>query len=196
MEPRPRTIKFTFPAERERVRDVRRWARKALAGLGLDPDEEQVADVPLVLSELCGNAIVHACGGDCPDVTLTAGLSLLPAGGLRVEVADPSTVRPEPRDVDKDAISGRGLTLVITYTDRFGVDDLGPDGKCVWAEVALNVASQTAEPTDTAAACVGQDVAVMVAVLRAHTTVRAIRPQPEVGTLPARLILRRQIPAA
>ncbi|MFD7832099.1 ATP-binding protein, partial [Kitasatospora sp. NPDC059803] len=149
MEPRPRTTKFTFPAERERVRDVRRWARKALTGLGLDPDEEQLAEVPLVLSELGGNAIVHGCGGDRPDVMLTAGLSLLPSGGLRVEVTDPSTVRPEPRDVDGDATSGRGLILVITYADRFGVDDLGPDGKCVWAEVDLGAAPQAAGRTDT-----------------------------------------------
>ncbi|MEU4587060.1 ATP-binding protein [Kitasatospora aureofaciens] len=196
MEPRPRTTKFTFSAERERIRDVRCWARETLAGLGLDADEEPATDVLLVLSELCGNAIVHGCGDNRPDVTLTAGLSLLPGGGLRVDVTDPSSELPELRDVDGNATSGRGLTLVITYADRFGVDDLGPHGKCVWAEVDLSAALQAAALADAAAVCGGPDVAVVVAALRADTAVRAMRPQPAVGMLPARPILRRQISAA
>ncbi|MFE4517584.1 hypothetical protein ACFRMQ_25695, partial [Kitasatospora sp. NPDC056783] len=54
MEPRSRTTTTTFPAERARVRNLRRWAQTALPLLGLDgPQQDAVRDdLELVLSDV------------------------------------------------------------------------------------------------------------------------------------------------
>jgi hypothetical protein len=63
---------------------------------------------------------------------------------LLIEVWDQAPGIPEPRNPDIDAESGRGLLLVDQLTgSRWGwrpVTD-GP-GKCVWAELAADVARE------------------------------------------------------
>ncbi|MEU1284613.1 hypothetical protein [Kitasatospora sp. NPDC005856] len=72
MEPGSRIITTRFPAERERIGELRRWARTVMPLLGLGLDARQhgdvLDDVELVLSELGANAVLHGCGGDQPGV--------------------------------------------------------------------------------------------------------------------------------
>ncbi|MFJ9461361.1 ATP-binding protein [Kitasatospora sp. NPDC101447] len=183
MEPRSRTTTAKFPAERARIRELRQWARNAVSGFGieLDPDRHRtLADtVALVLSELGTNAVLHGCGGDRPDIELTARLHVT-IGTLRMSITDPSHGRPELRTAGDDATSGRGLQLVAGHTRRWGVES-GPSGKTVWAEMDL--------PDTVTSDRVGQTIAM----LRAAAAFPELRPRPAVGTL--RILAPDRIPA-
>ncbi|MER7400491.1 ATP-binding protein [Streptomyces sp. NPDC000151] len=55
--------------------------------------------------------------------------------GVRIEVHDASCGQPRPLTPDSHAPGGRGLLLVATLAERWGVSArLGP-GKAVWAEL-------------------------------------------------------------
>lgn len=91
----------------------------------------QLADtVELLVSELVGNAVRHTGAR-------TFGLRMQRRRGwIRVEVRDPSRALPcllPVRDLDT---SGRGLFLVDTLSDRWGVD-LQPRGKTTWFELRV-----------------------------------------------------------
>ena len=81
----------------------------------------------VLVSELASNAILHAQTDftvrvhDRDDV-------------LRIEVADGSAVAPTKKDYGPDAITGRGLQLVESVADRWGVDVVA-GGKTVWFEL-------------------------------------------------------------
>lgn len=96
---------------------LRQWALTPLMA------EESV----LLVSELVGNAVRHTGAR-------VFGLRMLRRRGwMRIEVRDPSRGLPcllPVRDLDT---SGRGLTLVDTLSDRWGVDLL-PRGKTTWFE--------------------------------------------------------------
>lgn len=182
MEPRSRTIATKFPARLAQIGPARHWATKALPELGLSLDDPLVEDVQLVLSEFGANAIVHGTGGERPDVELTASLEYMPGGVLRIALTDPGLGRPEQRQADEGATSGRGLQLAAAVADRVGVDDLGAAGKTVWAELDLPPEAVEA-PARSAATVTGETVKLQMAVLRAATTVRELRPRPTVGAL-------------
>jgi anti-sigma regulatory factor (Ser/Thr protein kinase) len=84
----------------------------------------------LVVSELVTNAVEHA------RTSCRVAVGLGP-DRLRISVRDyapgPS---PRPRPVDTDRPGGRGLHLVAMLTTALGVRR-HPDGKTVWAVVAL-----------------------------------------------------------
>ncbi len=80
----------------------------------------------LVLSELVSNAVLH---GRSP---LTVVLSL-GAERLRVEVRDASPVSPSFGVLDPTALTGRGMLLVASNADRWGVEPTA-SGKTVWVE--------------------------------------------------------------
>ncbi|MET7638545.1 ATP-binding protein [Streptomyces sp. NPDC005438] len=85
-------------------------------------------NVVLLVSELTGNAVRHTGAH-------TIGLTLRRRGGwIRVEVRDPSRSLPCRMPVHELDVSGRGLFLVETLSDRWGVDLL-PFGKTTWFEV-------------------------------------------------------------
>ena len=93
---------------------------------GIDRDE-----VGLLVSELVTNAVTHA--ESMAQVHVQAD-----EGRLRIEVADRSPTRPLVRPVDHSASSGRGLQIVATLADRWGVlegDGEGGEGKAVWFEL-------------------------------------------------------------
>ncbi|MFG2918570.1 ATP-binding protein [Kitasatospora sp. NPDC048298] len=177
-----------FVAERERIGDLRRWARTALPTLGLDGRQQEAVsdDLQLVLSELGTNAVVHGCGGERPDVMLTARLRY-DAGVLRVSVTDPGLGRPEYRSAGDEATCGRGLMLVTAVVSGFGVEEFPEGGKEIWAEIGL---PEQARP----AATVGEQVHPRVAAPRADALVREFRPRPAVGPLPGQPA-RDRIPA-
>ncbi|CAM5281703.1 ATP-binding protein (plasmid) [Streptomyces viridifaciens] len=193
LTPHEARLSFAIPAELVQIGALRRWAQAALAESGLHLDDPLVGDVQLVIAELGANAVLHGCGGERPDVELTA--CLQHSGGvLRMSVTDPGHAKPVQGRADTEATSGRGLQLVRHVADRCGVDDLGVVGKSVWAELDLPEAVVVQAP---AAAVTGEAVEPQTAVLRAVSSVRVLRPQPAVGTIPVRPTLRqRPIPAA
>ncbi|WP_256355790.1 ATP-binding protein [Streptomyces sp. PKU-EA00015] len=84
----------------------------------------------LLVSELVGNAVRHTGAR-------VFGLRLLRRRGwIRVEVRDPSRGLPCLMPVHDMDTSGRGLFLVDTLSDRWGVDLL-PRGKTTWFEMRV-----------------------------------------------------------
>jgi anti-sigma regulatory factor (Ser/Thr protein kinase) len=84
------------------------------------------ASATLVVSELVTNALPHA-GSD-------VGLTVARCGSwVRVAVRDASSERPQAQPVEPSRPRGRGLLLVATVADAWGVLPAGDGGKVVWA---------------------------------------------------------------
>lgn len=119
-----------WPRHARCVGQARRELRRELDAWGLT----ELADTAeLVLSELFGNAVRHACGP--MDRQVETRYEPLADGGVRIEVHDANGVHPERQNASADAESGRGLALVDTLTGgRWGVSDREGVGKMMWAE--------------------------------------------------------------
>ena len=89
-------------------------------------------DIRLLTSELVTNAVRHAGLGPGEDIDLRVLVSL---ESVRVEVHDdgPGFDPPRANLPGPEQIGGRGLYLVQTLSDRWGVDP--DDPTCVWFEV-------------------------------------------------------------
>ena len=121
-------VEAGLPADAAMVAFGRRVARDVCARW-LTPD---VCDpLLLVVSELLGNAVKAALG---PEVTMR--LSWTPRR-VRVEVTDDSPADALARVADELEEGGRGLWLVEMVATRWGSHPYR-DGKCVWAEIALD----------------------------------------------------------
>jgi anti-sigma regulatory factor (Ser/Thr protein kinase) len=97
------------------------------------PELEAVAE--LLTSELVTNALVHTDAG--AEVTATVVDDRDRDGAtdrLRVEVRDFVARRPRPRRPGGESTHGRGLLLVQTLADAWGVRTQGA-GKVVWFEL-------------------------------------------------------------
>ena len=106
---------------------ARRFVREELEQLhvGEPPAEATV----LLTNELISNAVLHAR----TDMELRVRTR---DDVLRVEVHDGNSRRPTPSPTPADATSGRGLHLVESLADRWGIDGT-PDGKVVWFELPI-----------------------------------------------------------
>ncbi|HKO28436.1 MAG TPA: MEDS domain-containing protein [Solirubrobacteraceae bacterium] len=107
-------------------------ARRFLAGLlGRRPygDRVDAHDAQLVVSELATNAVIHA------GTPFSVGIRY-DGSAVRISVQDWSLTQPIMRDNNPRALSGRGLRLISMVSRAWGID-YGPDGKTVWAELAL-----------------------------------------------------------
>lgn len=78
-----------------------------------------------VVSELATNAVLHGR----TDFTLRMTLD---SDGLLVEVSDASSRQPEERSYSREAVTGRGLSMVAALSAAWGVLQ-GRPGKTVWA---------------------------------------------------------------
>jgi anti-sigma regulatory factor (Ser/Thr protein kinase) len=115
------------PADLRAVGEVRQELRQLLSRWA-EPGSGDLTEIATLLtSELVTNALVHAKGGAVVTATLT--------DRLRVEVRDFVSRRPEPRAPTTDGTSGRGLTLVRSLADAWGIRSHGV-GKSVWFELA------------------------------------------------------------
>ena len=134
-----RTQRRVFQPTAGSVRAGRDFVRQALSAWGL---EGQLDTTILLASETVANAVVHAATPFIVDVFVTDDrrefvvavtdfcdrpvLSPIAALGLRSLLDDP----------DLDAESGRGLVIVATLADRWGIDPC-EQGKTVWFSLPL-----------------------------------------------------------
>ncbi|MFR9675558.1 ATP-binding protein [Streptomyces sp. TR06-5] len=127
LEPGLLSTRFELRAHADAVADARRRVRRQLRRWAFPPELCDTAQ--LLVSELFTNAVLHTDSA-------TVGC-VLRAGGnrLRVEVRDTGsgTGMPAPRDVAPEDERGRGLLLVDTFAEEWGVERAGPRGGClVW----------------------------------------------------------------
>lgn len=124
----------TFEPDPAAVGTARRFVVSVMQRWGLP-----AGDIPLLVSELATNAVLHARSEF--SVAVSAG-----AGWVRVEVSDGNSRVPVLASVPPDAYSGRGLLLLQSLATSWGVDQRRQDGKTVWFEVALPVRSPEVAP--------------------------------------------------
>lgn len=128
-EPTPQEREFD--ADTAAIRRAREFVVAAAgAAQAAAPGAELAERLALVVSELASNAVLHA--GTPFTVRVWRG-----PDRVRVEVMDRSDRMPTPRDHDPTAVSGRGLAIVGTLADRWGVEVV-EGGKCVWAELPVD----------------------------------------------------------
>ncbi|NBM20194.1 ATP-binding protein [Streptomyces sp. GC420] len=111
------------------VGEVRRALRELMRPWGR-PAQRDVAE--LLTSELVTNALVHTDR----EALVTVSVNTL---RLRVEVRDFVAQRPKPRAAPAEATHGRGLALVQSLADAWGVRAHGV-GKAVWFELRTETA--------------------------------------------------------
>ena len=90
--------------------------------------EATVGDVLLMVSELATNALRYA--GETFEIRI-----MISGHDLRVEVADSSAGVPQAQWVSAGATSGRGLAIVESLSDGWGVTAERGGGKAVWFEL-------------------------------------------------------------
>lgn len=121
---------FRLPAHRSSAGTARRRVRQWLERQEVTEDACHTAQ--LVMSELFSNAVVHTRS------TSIACVLVAHATQLRIEVRDQGdgVSRPTTRDADAADEHGRGLLLVESLTDAWGVigGEQG-EGRTVWASL-------------------------------------------------------------
>lgn len=125
---------FELPARGASVAEARRHVRTWLSERAASEDDCDTAT--LVISELFTNAVIHTDSG-----AITCAI-WSEAGGLHLEVTDQGVSTPEPqvRRAGVDDENGRGLLLVESLADHWGVDSVeNGQGRVVWATLHARV---------------------------------------------------------
>lgn len=119
-----RACRRRFRRDPSCVAEARRWTEDALV------DAPALAErAALLVSELATNALRHGRSG----FELAVGLD---AKRARVEVGDEGDARPELRQPGADELGGRGLIIVDSLADAWGVERR-LKGKVVWFELLV-----------------------------------------------------------
>jgi signal transduction histidine kinase len=121
-----------IPGDHAAAREARRFL---LSHLPDDAADDDVDRLLLCASEIVSNAIEHGRPPRRLDLSVTG-------RDVRVEVHDGDPAQPSPQLVSPLSLRGRGLQIVDTAADRWGVAADGT-GKVVWFEVTLADASAT-----------------------------------------------------
>jgi sigma-B regulation protein RsbU (phosphoserine phosphatase) len=117
-----------FAAETSSVREARQFVADTLRDL----PEEFVEDIVLLVSELATNSVNHARS------PFTLGIEL-DARSVRIEISDTADDLPRKRSPLMDEPYGRGLHIVDSLAESWGVG-LGADGgKTIWVVVPVPV---------------------------------------------------------
>jgi anti-sigma regulatory factor (Ser/Thr protein kinase) len=119
-------VRQAFAPEASQVFAARHFAAGVLEHWGLVCE-----DLPLLVSELATNAVLHARS----DFEVTVARA---DHRVRVEVFDQNTRLPSFAVVPPDAYSGRGLTLLQELTSAWGVESHSDLGKTIWFELELH----------------------------------------------------------
>jgi anti-sigma regulatory factor (Ser/Thr protein kinase) len=116
-----------FPPDARSVRAARQFVQLALAD-----DDDLATRAALIVSELAGNAVVHASSSYTVRIAVGAAV-------VRGEVVDGDRRLPMPRRANKipssDGHGGRGLVIVDAMADRWGARPEEHGGKVVWFEL-------------------------------------------------------------
>ncbi|MFD0774746.1 ATP-binding protein [Streptomonospora algeriensis] len=122
-----RTHTRTFPGVAAGVSDARHWL-EGLLRAATDPHvpEPVVDTAALLLSEAASNAVRHTASGSRPGGCFTVHLHTA-ADALTVEIEDDGAAATVPTLAvpGDDAESGRGLVLIDTFADAWGVRSAG-----------------------------------------------------------------------
>lgn len=125
-------VRLRLPCDPRSARRGRTVVRRAVGSWDTGLDRAQLDVLQLLTSELITNCIVHACS-DYHDVT--AAQDPL---GVCVSVTDGEIETPLLlRDEHPSVLGGRGLVLVHTYADDWGVKELLA-GKATWFRLNVN----------------------------------------------------------
>jgi anti-sigma regulatory factor (Ser/Thr protein kinase) len=116
-----------FGPDTDAPRQARWWLANLLREHGFG---HELHDVMVMVSELATNAVKHAKG----DFEVGASFD---GARLRVEVVDSDPNVPQVHWVPAGATSGRGLLIVETLSDSWGVTALEGGGKSVWFELRV-----------------------------------------------------------
>jgi anti-sigma regulatory factor (Ser/Thr protein kinase) len=114
-----------FEGAPDAPRQARWWLAELLRRNGL---QHELHDVMVMVSELATNAVKHTGGG------FEIG-AWSDGTDLRVEVVDADPNVPQVQWVPAGATSGRGLLIVETLSDAWGVSAREGGGKAVWFEL-------------------------------------------------------------
>ena len=124
------TVRRSFGLNRKSVAASRRFVEQAVTDL---PDELREAAI-LMTSELATNAIVHAATGFEVGIDRSA-------DWLRIAVTDLGGGEPELQSPTSSEPRGRGLQIVKTLSDKWGItDNEDHSGKTVWCAIRLDKA--------------------------------------------------------
>jgi serine phosphatase RsbU (regulator of sigma subunit)/PAS domain-containing protein/anti-sigma regulatory factor (Ser/Thr protein kinase) len=104
---------------------ARRFAADVLTAWG---EAALIDNARLLLGEVITNAVQHTVGD--VDVRLVLGDTR-----LRVEARDRSDRQPDPRSVNSESESGRGLHIVEVLARDWGYEPIPAGGKVVWFEL-------------------------------------------------------------
>ncbi len=113
-----------FPSRTASVAGARRWVGARLPDIGSEAQDT----VGLLVSELAANAVQH---GGTPFTVQVDRFD----DRVRVAVTDEGGGRPQLRDQDPLAASGRGLRLVDGLAAAWGITEVWPSSTTVWFTV-------------------------------------------------------------
>ncbi|MER7173448.1 ATP-binding protein [Streptomyces mesophilus] len=128
---------FRLPRHPASVGLARLRVRDHLAAWGHSGEDGAVADTILLVSELATNVVRH---GPVLEREFEVAVTVLADGSCLIEVSDESPAEPVLRTQDGPfAEHGRGIRLVDSVAETWGVWQRGRYGKTVWALVATAV---------------------------------------------------------
>ena len=125
-----------LPAHLRSAGEARNLVRSTLDGW---TDGDRIDDIVLCVSELVTNAVVHASSS--PRIVV----HVRPAV-IHVEVSDASDVMPVPREAAPADTSGRGMSILSGFSDRWGSLRRSGGGKTVWFDVARTTPRPVGRP--------------------------------------------------
>ncbi|MCC9306361.1 ATP-binding protein [Kitasatospora sp. RB6PN24] len=138
-------VVLMLPARPEAIREVRQRLRYVLEAQEL-LNQEQIADLLVMVSEAATNGLRHGCDQARDDEQLTVAVRLVDGARVRVEVTDPGTgtaQKPEPGEEDEH---GRGLQIIAELSSAYGAVYGEEGARTTWFELPARAALP--DPTD------------------------------------------------
>lgn len=118
-----REFRRSFCSEPSSAAEIRGFVREECHGALSQQDLDAAV---LLTSELVTNAMLHTNSEEV-EVRIRLG-----PGSIRIGVRDDDAASPAPAAPAQEETSGRGLQIVETLSDAWGVDYTESGGKCIW----------------------------------------------------------------